>query len=550
MSKNISDLPAEICIRHFRCTIAMFHFLILLALMTAGELAAQPSIPAGEPIDLTMLAGGTAIFSVNAAGAAPLRYQWRRYSVNNSYTEIPGATNSTLILSNAQTTPYQFGVSVIDATNGTQLSRQAKLRVIPPPLVLPANPAASLFADVTFTASITALGPVTYQWFFNGVAVPGAVTKTLSVTNIQKENAGDYTLVAQYTLGSTTSKVSRLKIVPFNSTYFFGFSWTATQTSGLDPVQYYEQHFSNGPMWPEFISTNLGLPYVESHNYAIGGAGALEMLSQARAFQAPPKPKLSLYFYWVNYDAYPSTVTNLAAWDHIIQSQVASASNVVNTLYMRGARQIVIQDSLDVAKFPFIWPPRFPIVDIFGTNAAGRAIYSDLVARENAALQDAVKAFSESKPDSRIIWIDSVTNLNEVIANPDRFGFTNSTIPALLDPELNKQQGPVSFTGPGADYVFWDDVHGTTKLHKLITEWALNTITNAVLEVLDARFSGNLPIIQMSHLLIGRDYTLQHSIDLSHWRDVQTFTATDGTNQIPQTSTGENKVFYRLQWQP
>src|SRR5262245_8030155 len=46
-------------------------------------------------------------------------------------------------------------------------------------------------------------------------------------------------------------------ISPFNSIYCFGFSWTDTRG-----------RYCNGPMWPEYLSTNFALPYIQANNFA------------------------------------------------------------------------------------------------------------------------------------------------------------------------------------------------------------------------------------------------------------------------------------------
>jgi phospholipase/lecithinase/hemolysin len=43
---------------------------------------------------------------------------------------------------------------------------------------------------------------------------------------------------------------------------------------------------------------------------------------------------------------------------------------------------------------------------------------------------------------------------------------------ALEDPSLTDK----SFTGPGADYVFWDIIHPTTKVHALVATLAFQTV--------------------------------------------------------------------------
>jgi hypothetical protein len=83
-----------------------------------------------------------------------------------------------------------------------------------------------------------------------------------------------------------------------------------------------------------------------------------------------------------------------------------------------------------------------------------------------------------------------------------------------------------------------------------MASWHLEALTNSVLENLYVTITGGLPSLQMDHLLIGRDYTLQSSSDLSNWQDLQTFTAAAGTNRWTGASEGVYAAFYRLKWKP
>src|SRR5207248_11530509 len=45
-----------------------------------------------------------------------------------------------------------------------------------------------------FTVDTTLSPPLSFQWFHNGVAVPGAAAESLIITNIQASDAGNYSL--------------------------------------------------------------------------------------------------------------------------------------------------------------------------------------------------------------------------------------------------------------------------------------------------------------------------------------------------------------------
>jgi hypothetical protein len=104
-------------------------------------------------------------------------------------------------------------------------------------------------------------------------------------------------------------------------------------------------------------------------------------------------------------------------------------------------------------------------------------------------------------------------------------------------------------TGPGADYVWWNRLHPTSKLHELISIWNSEALTNSRLEKLNLVSVVGPPIVQMSHLRIGRDYTLQKSADLKTWNAVYTFTAVTGTNQWTGSQSKGSAGFYGLTWQ-
>jgi hypothetical protein len=59
----------------------------------------------------------------------------------------------------------------------------------------------------------TGAGPLAYQWRFNGVPTPGATNSTLTLTNVQATNAGDYTVVVTNSTGALTSSVATLTVL-------------------------------------------------------------------------------------------------------------------------------------------------------------------------------------------------------------------------------------------------------------------------------------------------------------------------------------------------
>src|SRR5271170_6062664 len=91
-----------------------------------------------QPTNQTVTAGGTATFTVVAAGTAPLSYQWQSApSGSANYTNIAGATSSSYALINATTAEsgMTFRVVVSNGVNPPATSNAATLTVnaAPPP---------------------------------------------------------------------------------------------------------------------------------------------------------------------------------------------------------------------------------------------------------------------------------------------------------------------------------------------------------------------------------------------------------------------------------
>jgi len=98
--------------------------------------------------------------------------------------------------------------------------------------------------------------------------------------------------------------------------------------------------------------------------------------------------------------------------------------------------------------------------------------------------------------------------------------------------------------------VQWDCCHVTSKFHKLIAAWNLEVLTNSIVEKLEAKINIGSRTIQMNRLQIGRDYTLQKSVDLKSWQEVTSFTASAGTNLWLNAEGNEPTAYFQLKWEP
>ncbi|HAM70989.1 MAG TPA: hypothetical protein DCM86_05040 [Verrucomicrobiales bacterium] len=188
-------------------------FMLFALLVTSTALGAPPVI-AVQPEDQSALLGGTALFSVQASGTGPLQLQWRA-TLGTTFTNIPGATNSILTLTNVQVTNRRFA-AVVTNLEGAVTSRLAVLTVLRPPQ-FSLHPASAVVVDGTgVSLSVTTTGstPIEYQWFFNGVAIEGETGPSVYLPGLTASAEGDYWVTASNIYGSSTSRVARVSVIP------------------------------------------------------------------------------------------------------------------------------------------------------------------------------------------------------------------------------------------------------------------------------------------------------------------------------------------------
>ncbi len=176
-----------------------------------------PSI-SSNPVSQTVNAGNLATFSVVASGTPPLSYQWRR----NGAT-VSGETDSAINIANAQHSNAGSYDVVVTNLGGSATSLAAVLTVLDPPSITAQPISQTTFAgqDIVFSASVSGVGPFTYQWRQDGENlvdagnVTGSQTASLTVGNVHDADNGAYSVVIGNSAGSTTSADGQLTVVPF-----------------------------------------------------------------------------------------------------------------------------------------------------------------------------------------------------------------------------------------------------------------------------------------------------------------------------------------------
>ncbi|URQ76142.1 MAG: autotransporter domain-containing protein [Candidatus Ochrobactrum gambitense] len=130
-------------------------------------------------------------------------------------------------------------------------------------------------------------------------------------------------------------------------------------------------------------------------------------------------------------------------------------SGALERLYRAGARQFLVPDLPDFSKVP--------------RYANSHGIPSKAATEDfNNAIADSIAAFRKKHPDA-VVYAPKVANiLDMVIKYPGIFGFTNATGNCVGTPScLNQPRGSALQN----EYVFWDDIHPTTRTHNYIANY-------------------------------------------------------------------------------
>ncbi|HWX18988.1 MAG TPA: immunoglobulin domain-containing protein [Candidatus Binatia bacterium] len=168
------------------------------------------------PQSQAVAAGSNLVFTVTAAGTAPLSYQW----LFNS-SAISGATGTSLALVSVQASNagnYTVVVSNAVAAVTSSVASLTVLLVSPGIAVQPAS--LSVVAGTQADLSVVASGtlPLSYQWqrdgtnVVDGGTILGAGSSALRLSDVQTNQAGDYRAVASNSAGTVTSQVARLTV--------------------------------------------------------------------------------------------------------------------------------------------------------------------------------------------------------------------------------------------------------------------------------------------------------------------------------------------------
>ena len=165
-----------------------------------------------QPTNLTVLSGGSAVFSAKVAGTTNLVYQWRKGGTNLANgAGISGAVTTNLSLTAVTTNSAGNYTLFVTNAYGSITSSIASLTVVLPPSITSSSLTNRTIQcgnnTNTFNLIATGTTPLMIQWSTNGVPVTSATNTTFALTNLHLNTISSVGVTVTNLYGSVTSNV-------------------------------------------------------------------------------------------------------------------------------------------------------------------------------------------------------------------------------------------------------------------------------------------------------------------------------------------------------
>jgi outer membrane lipase/esterase len=270
------------------------------------------------------------------------------------------------------------------------------------------------------------------------------------------------------------------------------------------PPPYYENHFSNGPVWAEYFPELTGLGFKPSNDYAVGGAFAgpinvlgftvnnLEnlpapigagfatplpsFLQEVQSFQATGTHfgSSDVVGVWVGANGYFAT---LALVEYGLANPATAIPAAVQLVAQQTAQGVDELNALGAQRFVVFTLPDLGLTPLFNSGSAATIAEADELSEAHGVALATAMAEVHAATGANVIVINQQQLFSELLANPGLYGKTNTTAACIDTPSCVSASTAVQ-----NQYVFWDTVHPTTGTHLLVAEYAANAL-NAVADL-------------------------------------------------------------------
>lgn len=289
---------------------------------------------------------------------------------------------------------------------------------------------------------------------------------------------------------------------------------------GYPPAPYYEGHFSNGPIWAEYLPGLTTLSFTPGQDYAYGGAFTGDLTVNGTDYGtnliAPSLPGISTeiadftasgghfaksdvvtlwggannYFFYAGLvEATPADAAALITSG--VATTISQLTADTGALISLGAHTLIVPNLPDLGDTPD-----------YNTSALGTALGNAFSDAHNQYLPAEMQML-HARTGANIIVLNEQKLLANVIANPAAYGFTNVT-----DACIDSAACVSGSTATQNTYLFWDGVHPTTRAQNFIARYAAASLQGFESLSVPARL-GTTDTQNFQNLLSARMETLR-----------------------------------------
>ncbi len=258
--------------------------------------------------------------------------------------------------------------------------------------------------------------------------------------------------------------------------------------TGQPPAPYYQGRFSNGPVWVEYLPSLTGLGFSAATDYAYGGAFTGDLTVNGTNYgtnlESAALPGISTEisgFAGAGGHFTASDVVTLwgGANNYFLYAELAQANPANAAAYVaEGVATTISQLTTDVGSLiglgaqTLIVPnmPDLGVTPLFNTSAQGIALGDAFSVNHNLYLPIEMATLHQNT-GANIIVLNTEQLLNNVVASPATYGFTNVTQACIAVAAC-----VTGTTAQQNQYLFWDSVHPTTHAQDIIAQYAADSL--------------------------------------------------------------------------
>jgi 3-phytase len=248
-------------------------------------------------------------------------------------------------------------------------------------------------------------------------------------------------------------------------------------TFGLQPgPSYFDGRFSNGRVYAELLSDELGLEALTPSssgggNFAFGGARTSGTGGLLGLFIEDVDEQVDEFLAGDPVDRDALLVVFAGAND--LLNDQSDISTPVSNL-MTDLRRLISADGRQLLVLNL---PPLGLAPRFNGDLVQATAMNEITMQFNAALWAGLDELETSAPDVNIFRLDVAELFHEVLADPETFGFVNVKDPAApgLEPGDASYDTSLIVSDPNS-YLFWDELHPTAAAHAFLAHRALAVV--------------------------------------------------------------------------